>query len=83
MIRRVLMTADTVGGVWTYSLDLARALGEYGIEVALATSFGVRMHFPARAVDDFVRKVRARADADAEGVPRALEAALATITQQA
>ncbi|MEC3998478.1 SsgA family sporulation/cell division regulator [Actinacidiphila sp. DG2A-62] len=53
------------------------------IEVALATSFGVRMHFPARAVDDFVRKVRARADADAEGVPRALEAALATITQQA
>jgi glycogen synthase len=34
---RVLMTADTVGGVWTYALDLARALGVEGIEVALAT----------------------------------------------
>jgi glycosyltransferase involved in cell wall biosynthesis len=31
------MTADTVGGVWTYALDLARALSERGIEVALAT----------------------------------------------
>src|ERR1041384_5191725 len=34
---RVLMTADTVGGVWTYALELSRALGELGIEVALAT----------------------------------------------
>ncbi|HEY9709779.1 MAG TPA: glycosyltransferase family 4 protein [Oculatellaceae cyanobacterium] len=31
------MTADTVGGVWTYALELAAALGEHGIEVALAT----------------------------------------------
>jgi glycosyltransferase involved in cell wall biosynthesis len=31
------MTADTVGGVWTYALELARALGSYGVEVALAT----------------------------------------------
>jgi hypothetical protein len=35
--RRVLMTADAVGGVWTYVLELARALGKHGIEVALAT----------------------------------------------
>ncbi|HEV7519303.1 MAG TPA: glycosyltransferase family 4 protein [Thermoanaerobaculia bacterium] len=35
--QKVLMTADTVGGVWTYALDLARALSERGIEVALAT----------------------------------------------
>ena len=35
--RRVLMTADAVGGVWTYVLELARALGKYGIEVAIAT----------------------------------------------
>jgi glycogen synthase len=34
---RVLMTADTVGGVWTYAVDLARSLGEQGIEVVLAT----------------------------------------------
>jgi glycosyltransferase involved in cell wall biosynthesis len=31
------MTADTVGGVWTYALELARALAESGLEVALAT----------------------------------------------
>src|SRR5215217_7766401 len=34
---RVLMTADTVGGVWTYALDLADALVPHGIEVELAT----------------------------------------------
>ena len=31
------MTADTVGGVWTYALDLARALLPHGAEFALAT----------------------------------------------
>jgi glycogen synthase len=31
------MTADTVGGVWTYALELARAFYGYGLEVALAT----------------------------------------------
>jgi glycogen synthase len=31
------MTADTVGGVWTYALELARALDKHGVEVALAT----------------------------------------------
>ncbi len=35
--RKILMTTDTVGGVWTYSLELARGLGERGVEVALAT----------------------------------------------
>ena len=35
--RKVLMTTDTVGGVWNYSLELARSLGERGVEVALAT----------------------------------------------
>src|SRR5690348_16901337 len=33
---RILMTADTVGGVWTYALELTRALEPYGIEVLLA-----------------------------------------------
>jgi glycogen(starch) synthase len=37
MIRRVLMTADTVGGVWTYAMELCRALREHQVEVALAT----------------------------------------------
>lgn len=33
----VLMTADTVGGVWTYAVELARALDARGVRVALAT----------------------------------------------
>jgi glycosyltransferase involved in cell wall biosynthesis len=35
------MTGDTVGGVWTFTLDLAEALGEYGVEVVLATFGGL------------------------------------------
>lgn len=31
------MTTDTVGGVWTYAIELAAALAEYDIEVTLAT----------------------------------------------
>lgn len=31
------MTADTIGGVWTYALELARALGEENVKIALAT----------------------------------------------
>src|SRR4051812_23070336 len=34
---RVLMTADAVGGVWTYALDLAQALTSRGISTTLAT----------------------------------------------
>lgn len=35
-LRRVLMTADAVGGVWTHALDLARGLGARGVSVTLA-----------------------------------------------
>jgi glycosyltransferase involved in cell wall biosynthesis len=34
--RRVLMTADAVGGVWTYALELARGLSRCGVAVQLA-----------------------------------------------
>jgi glycogen(starch) synthase len=34
---KVLMTADTIGGVWTYALELARGLQRHGIHVVLAT----------------------------------------------
>lgn len=34
---KVLMTADAVGGVWTYAMELSRALGQRGVSVALAT----------------------------------------------
>jgi glycosyltransferase involved in cell wall biosynthesis len=33
----VLMTADAVGGVWTYALELARALAPSGVRVTVAT----------------------------------------------
>jgi glycogen synthase len=33
----VLMTTDTVGGVWHYSLELARGLAAYGVWTILAT----------------------------------------------
>src|SRR5947199_10772941 len=35
--RHTLMTADTVGGVWTYALELAQALAPHGVEITLAT----------------------------------------------
>jgi glycogen synthase len=35
--RRVLITADTLGGVWTYALELAQALARRDVRVALAT----------------------------------------------
>ncbi|HEV2865315.1 MAG TPA: glycosyltransferase family 4 protein, partial [Allosphingosinicella sp.] len=33
---RILLTTDAVGGVWTYSLDLARSLSRLGLEPLLA-----------------------------------------------
>lgn len=35
--KKVLMTADTVGGVWTYAVELARVLAKHQVSVALAT----------------------------------------------
>src|SRR4051812_38208925 len=35
--QRILMTADPLGGVWTYALELASSLEDRGVEVALAT----------------------------------------------
>jgi glycogen(starch) synthase len=34
---RLLMTADTIGGVWTYAIDLIKGLQAHGVEVHLAT----------------------------------------------
>lgn len=34
---RILMTADTIGGVWTYAIELASVLHGQGAEVVLAT----------------------------------------------
>ncbi len=36
MSKRILMTGDAMGGVWTYILELTRCLEQYDIEVDLA-----------------------------------------------
>jgi len=36
-VQRVMMTTTPVGGVWTYALELSRALAERGVRVELAT----------------------------------------------
>jgi len=33
----VLITADTVGGVWTYAVELSRALSRHGVHITLCT----------------------------------------------
>jgi glycogen(starch) synthase len=45
---RVLMSADPIGGVWTYALELIRALGNFEVEVVLAT-MGASLTAPQRA----------------------------------
>src|SRR5215212_1405360 len=49
---RVLMTTDTIGGVWSYCLELCRALQPAGIEIALAT-------MGAKPTDDQRREISA------------------------
>ncbi len=34
---RLLLTADTIGGVWTYAIELCGGLKNYGVKIALAT----------------------------------------------
>src|SRR5438067_3756639 len=34
---KILMTADPIGGVWTYALELAQSLEPHGIEITVAT----------------------------------------------
>lgn len=34
--KKILMTADSIGGVWTYCTDLCKKFNEYNIKVALA-----------------------------------------------
>jgi glycogen synthase len=34
---RILMTADAIGGVFTYAVELSRALGAHGVQCTLAT----------------------------------------------
>ena len=45
---KILMTADTVGGVWTYAVELARALRPHVVQITLAT-MGARASDEQRA----------------------------------
>lgn len=54
---RVLMTADAVGGVWTYALDLSAALAQHDINVVLAT-MGPRPTEAQRAAVKRLRNVQ-------------------------
>jgi len=60
-VRHVLMTVDAVGGIWTYAVDLARALGERGVRVSLAlmgppASDAQREEIAAIATADFYER---------------------------
>lgn len=47
---RVLLTADTAGGVWTYAVELARALERRGVQATVAAT-GPRDPEPAPGLD--------------------------------
>ncbi len=51
----VLLTADTVGGVWTYTVELVRALAPLGVRVTVAT-MGARLSDEQRAAGLDVRE---------------------------
>lgn len=51
---RVLMSTDTLGGIWMYAIELARALHQHGVQVVLATM--------GRALSDEQRRQSAQVD---------------------
>ena len=61
--RKVLMTADTVGGVWTYAIELARGLDDRGPEVRVQE---LQVHVDLRrgpldeAIGELVEKAQQR-----------------------
>jgi glycogen(starch) synthase len=48
---RILMTADTSDGMWSYALELSRALVSFGIDVTLATMGAPRSRVQRRESD--------------------------------
>lgn len=78
-VRRVLMTADTIGGVWRYALDLAASLDLQGIEVVLATMGEPLSHdqwreatrIPGLTVEESVYKLEWMLDCDEDLVDAA------------
>jgi glycogen synthase len=58
---KVLMTTDTVGGVWTYALDLADALAERGVDVSVAAMGALRPDQEAELGATRIQRADARA----------------------
>src|SRR4051812_30606259 len=58
---KVLMTADTVGGVWTYALELADALADHDVEVSFV-AMGAPLDAAKRAELRVARVARAYAE---------------------
>jgi glycogen synthase len=54
---RLLMTADTIGGVWTYAVELCRSLSKKGFEIGLAT-MGQRLNSGQRRDAQMVRQLQ-------------------------
>lgn len=81
--RRVLITTDAVGGVWRYSLDLARGLRPFGVEAVLL-GFGPPPDHGQRREAENAAELRwsalpldwmAGREADLAAVPEAITAA--------
>jgi glycogen(starch) synthase len=56
---RILMTADTLGGVWTYAMELGKGLAAEGHEVSIA-AMGGRMNTEQRAQSRGIPGLEAR-----------------------
>src|SRR5882757_5591168 len=56
-LRTVLMTTDTVGGVWSFTLDLAEALAAHGVQV-IAAALGGRPSSDQRAAAERISNLQ-------------------------
>ncbi len=67
--QRVLMTADTVGGVWTYATDLCGALAGYGTHVVLLSMGRMPNDAQLRQVSDLANVTLIPTDYRLEWMP--------------
>jgi len=70
-VRRVLLTADPVGGVWDYTLELARELDRLQISTVVALMGGRRSEAQRRACDAIPRLTVEESDFKLEWMPDA------------
>src|SRR4051812_18752153 len=60
--RRILMTADAMGGVWTFTVDLARCFQRQGIELLIALMGDPPTAAQRRELDDLGNVVVCESD---------------------